>query len=566
MHNGLSIKQLASDMENNINKKTPIRRLFDLLNLERKDINLLVVLTFGYGVLGIATPIAVQALVNIVTMGGLLQPLFIVSLILFILLVLSGALYVFEAYVVELIQRRVFVRTTINVAKHGQGVDCSLYDYSNPVELMNRFFDITTVQKSAATLLTVSLAAFLQGFIGSVILIFYSLYFAILVVVMLVFLAIIIFILGRKGIDTAIDESKTKYATAAWLETIARNYNVFKFFNGLTRANRLSNDLAGQYIKKRKEHFRTLLAQNVGAVTLYAVVGTLMLALGGGLVIKGQINLGQFVAAELIIFGVLAAFVRFITKLEYFYDMLAALDKIGFLDDLPQEKIGTYTIVSEGFSRLEGFNLSFNFSPRSKLIEHVSFSLSQGESLAVLGESGAGKTTLLGIVTGLRQPTTGYVEYDGNDLRQLNQNLLRNAIGVAGRVEVIEGTIIENILLDREGISLNNVNLILGELGLLEDFTSLEHGLETELTAFGAPLSTTQLQRLMLARAIVGHPKLLIIDGLLDNLTMTELNSVLNLLKTHQKDWMLMVATRFEHIANQFNHIISLNQQSSEQR
>jgi ABC-type bacteriocin/lantibiotic exporter with double-glycine peptidase domain len=551
-------------MEKDTNKKTPTQRLFDLLTLEKKDINLLVVLTSGYGVLGIATPIAVQALVNIVTMGGLLQPLFIVSLILFVLLVLSGVLYVFEAYVVELIQRRMFVRTAINGAKNGQGIDCAVYDHSNPVELMNRFFDISTVQKSAATLLTVSLAAFLQGFIGSVILIFYSLYFAIIVVVMFALLVFIIFVLGRNGIDTAVDESKAKYATAAWLETIARNYNVFKFFNGLSRADRLSHDLANQYIKKRKEHFRTLIVQNVGAVTLYAVVGTLMLALGGGLVIKGQINLGQFVAAELIIFGVLAAFVRFISKLEYFYDMLAALDKIGFLEDLPQEKIGTYALASNRFSYIEAFNLSFSFSPRVSLISRVNFNLSRGESVAILGESGVGKTTLIGLVTGLRQPTTGYIEYDGNDLRQLNQNALRNTIGIAGRVEVVEGTIIENIVLDREDISLNNINLILGELGLLDDFTSLEDGLDTQLTAFGAPLSTTQLQRLMLARAIVGKPNLLIIDGLLDNLTTQELNSVLNLLKAHQVDWMLMVATRFEHIANQFNQIISLNQQNSE--
>jgi ABC-type bacteriocin/lantibiotic exporter with double-glycine peptidase domain len=551
-------------MEKNTNKKTPIQRLFDLLTLERKDINLLIVLTFGYGVLGIATPIAVQALVNIVTMGGLLQPLFIVSLILFVLLVLSGVLYVFEAYVVELIQRRMFVRTAINAAKNGQGVDCAVYDHSNPVELMNRFFDISTVQKSAATLLTVSLAAFLQGFIGSVILIFYSLYFAIIVVVMVALLGFIIFVLGRNGIDTAVDESKAKYATAAWLETIARNYNVFKFFNGLNRANRLSHDLANQYTKKRKEHFRTLFVQNVGAVTLYAVVGTLMLALGGGLVIKGQINLGQFVAAELIIFGVLAAFVRFISNLEYFYDMLAALDKIGFLDDLPQEKIGTYALASNRFSYIEAFNLSFSFSPRVNLINRVNFNLSTGESVAILGESGVGKTTLIGLVTGLRQPTIGYIEFDGNDLRQLNQNLLRNTIGIAGRIEVVEGSIIENIVLDREDIPLNNINLILGELGLLDDFTSLESGLDTQLTAFGAPLSTTQLQRLMLARAIVGKPNLLIIDGLLDNLTTQELSSVLNLLKAHQVDWMLMVSTRFEHIANQFNQTISLNQQNSE--
>jgi ABC-type bacteriocin/lantibiotic exporter with double-glycine peptidase domain len=547
-----------------MHKKTPIQRLLALLKLEKKDIHLLVVLTFGYGVLGIATPIAVQALVNIVTMGGVLQPLFIVSLILFVLLVLSGVIYVFEAYVVELIQRRLFIRTAMNVAKNTQGIDSSVYDYSNPVELMNRFFDISTVQKSTATLLTVGLAAFLQGFIGSVILIFYSIYFAIIVLVVLILLAFIIFVLGSNGTKTAINESKAKYATAAWLETIARNYYVFKFYNGLERAKRLSNGLADRYTKKRTAHFRTLLFQNIGAVTLYAIVGTLMLALGGGLVIKGQINLGQFVAAELIIFGVLAAFVRFIGKLEYFYDMLAALDKIGILDDLPQEDIGTYSIAAESLNQVEAFNISFNYSQRVSLLKNISFHLGRGESICILGESGAGKTTLIGIVTGLRKPAIGHMEFDGNDLRQLNKNSLRNLIGIAGRVEVIEGSIFENIVLDRENISLNNVNQVLQELGLQDDFTSLEEGLDTELTAFGAPLSTTQLQRLMLARAIAGKPRLLIIDGLLDNLTNTELNDVINLLEKHKADWMLMVTTRFEHIAQKFNNTISLNQQKSE--
>lgn len=550
--------------EISMNNKTPIKRLFELIKLERKDIHLLVVLTFGYGILGIATPIAVQALVNIVTMGGVLQPLFVVSLILFALLILSGVIYVFEAYVVELIQRRLFVRTCINVASNTQGIDSSVYDHSNPVELMNRFFDISTVQKATATLLTVGLAAFLQGFIGSIILIFYSFYFAIIVLVVLVLLAFIILVLGSNGPRTAIDESKAKYATAAWLETIARNYYVFKFFYGLERARYLSNGLANRYMKKRKAHFRTLLAQNIGAVTLYAIVGTLMLALGGGLVIKGQINLGQFVAAELIIFGVLAAFVRFIGKLEYFYDLLAALDKIGILDDLPQENIGAHTLPAAGFKQVEAFNISFSYSHRVRLLNNISFNLAQGESIAILGESGVGKTTLIGIVTGLRKPSIGHVEFDGNDLRQLNQNALRNQMGIAGRIEVVEGSILENIVLNRENITINEVNRILDELGLQPDFTNLEYGLDTELTAFGAPLSTTQLQRLMLARAIAGKPKLLIIDGLLDNLTQSELNSVLKLLETHKADWMLMVATRFEHIAQKFNHTISLNPQKSE--
>jgi putative ABC transport system ATP-binding protein len=539
--------------------KLPMARLLDLIKLEKKDIHLLIVLTSGYGILGIATPIAVQALVNIVTMGGVLQPLYVVSLILFVLLLLSGVLYVFEAYIVELIQRRLFVRTAINVAKNAQGIDASVYDHSNPVELMNRFFDVSIIQKSAATLLTVGLAALLQGLIGSVILIFYSPYFAILVIILLVLLAFIIFVLGKRGIDTAIQESKTKYETGDWLETIARNLYVFKFFGGLDRSRRISNDLTADYLSVRKAHFNTLLLQNIGAVTLYAIVGTLMLALGGSLVIKGQINLGQFVAAELIIFGVLAAFVRLISKLEYFYDMVAGLDKVGFLDDLPQEDVGAYELSSNGFTQLEVNDIAFNYSPRLSLFKRLNFSLEKGRSVAIIGESGTGKTTLINLINYLKKPSAGYIAFDGIDLRQLNQNTLRNAIGIAGRVEVVEGSIIDNVILDRGNITLHNVNSVLSGLGLQEDFAKLDNGLDTALTAFGAPLSTTQLQRLMLARAMVGEPSLLIIDGLLDNLTDIELKSVINLLEKQKSRWMLVITTRFNSIATQFDHVVSLN-------
>lgn len=542
------------------NQKSPITRLFEFVKLEKKDIYLLVILTFGYGVLGIATPIAVQALVNIVTMGGVLQPLYIVSFILFVLLVLSGALYVFEGYVVELIQRRLFVNTALNVASNAQGIDSTVYDHSNPVEFMNRFFDISIIQKATATLLTVGLAALLQGLIGSVILIFYSLYFAVLVLILLTTLAFIIFILGNRAINTAIEESKVKFETADCLESIARNFHISKFYNGLERSKRITNVLATKYLSKRKDHFSTLLFQNIGVVILYAVIGTLMLALGGWLVIKGQINLGQFVAAELIIFGVLSAFVRLISKLEYFYDMLAGLDKVGFLDDLPQEDLGSHEIPSDSFNYIEAFNITFRYSERLTLINDLSFKLAQGESIAILGESGVGKTTLVGLMTGLRKPTAGYIEFGGNDLRQLDLNALRNAIGIAGRIEVMEGSIIENVVLNRENITLNHVNLILSELGLQNDFAKLEKGLDTTLTAFGAPLSTTQLQRLMLARAMVGEPKLMIIDGLLDNLTKVELDAVLRLLEKQKAKWMLMVTTRFEPIATRFHTTITLNQ------
>lgn len=538
--------------------KTPMQRLLDMVHIERQDIILLVALTFGYGLLNIATPVAVQALVNIVTMGGVLQPLFVVSLILFALLVLSGMLYVYETYIVELIQRRIFIRTAVSAAKNSQGIQTIVYDTENPVELMNRFFDTSTVQKSAATLLTVGLTAVLQGLIGSLILIFYSLYFAIIVIVVVMMLAIIIFVLGRRGIPTAIDESITKYKMAAWLETIARNFYVFKFYRAAERTASYTDTLSKEYLAKREEHFQTLLMQNIGAVLLYALVGTSMLALGGALVIQGQINLGQFVAAELIIFGVLAAFVRFISKLEYFYDMLAALDKIGVLIDLPQEPIGAHNVERSQIVKLSAHTISFAYSARIQPIHDLSFNLNKGQSLAVLGASGAGKSTLVGLLLGLRNPSMGHVAYDDLDLRQLNQTQLRNRIGLANRVEILEGTILDNIRMGRDEISLSEINEVLNELGLLNDFAKLENSLDTPLTAFGAPLSTTQLQRLMLARAMVGKPCLLIIDGLLDSLDDIELDAVMQLLVQHQQEWMLIVTTRFPSIAKQFNQTLKL--------
>ncbi len=537
---------------------TPLQRVSKLVSFEKQDILLLIYLTMGYGLLGIATPVAVQTMVNIVTMGGVLQPLYVVGFILFCLLALSGAIYVIESFLVELIQRRIFVRSSMLIASNTQQIQISVYDKNNPVELVNRYFDIQTVQKSVATLLTIGLTALLQGLIGSFVLLFYSLYFGILVIIMLVVLWAIIFWLGRQAEGTALRESKAKYNMAAWLESIARNKWLSKFYGARQRTLHQTAHLAQYYLGARISHFKVLMMQLISAVGMYAVIGTGMLILGGTLVIKGQINLGQFVAAELIIFGVLSAFVRFITKLEYFYDLLAAVDKIGVLENLPLEASGQHQSNSEGYHLLQAVDISFSHHPQIPLVRNLDFSLQRGQSLAVLGALGSGKSTFLELVAGLRQPENGHLSYNGIDLRQLDLDHLRDRIGVANKIEWQQGTILENLRLTRDDIEIDSIVEVLQMLGLWADISKLERGIETELTDYGAPMSYTQLQRLMLARAIIGSPDLLIIDGLLDGLAQHELDQVLILLKRHAASWMLIVTTRFNHIAQQFQQVITL--------
>ena len=547
-------------MANPANDENPVNRLIKHIKLEKNDIRRLVLLTISIGILSLATPIAVQSLVNIVTMGGVLEPLYVVSFMLFLILCLSGTLYVLERYIVELIQRRFFIRTAISTAINTQSAKVEIHDQYNSVELMNRFFDVTTVQKSSATLLTYGLSATLQGIIGSIVLMFYNLYFAIIVIMVLLVVYLVIFKIGQRATQTAIQESKSKYKVAAWLEILARNAVSFKFLNANTYGLQKADYLANQYLSDRKAHFHTLLYQSITGVAIYALAGTAMLALGGALVIQGQINLGQFVAAELIIFSVLIAYRKFVEYLEYYYDLVAAFDKLGMIDDMPNEKYGKHKLNGvEGLS-LQVNNVSYALPYQAPLIENLSFSLPPNQSVCIVGQSGSGKTTLAELVTGLRFAQQGFVEYNGINISELDLSDVRQHIGFAGQLEVIESSIIDNIRMGRADIPLEKVIQVLKSLDVYDKIIALKDGLDTILMPTGAPLSFQQTQLILLTRCLVGEPKLVIIDEILDHLDATSVSSVMALFMLKTRHYSLIVLTKNQAIAHYpFNQHIKLD-------
>lgn len=531
--------------------------MLDLLHLERKDIFLIIILMGGVGFINLAIPVAVQALINTVTMGSLIKPLLIISFMLFVFLFLAGLFYVLEIFIAELIQRRIFLRIATEAAVKTQG---AVYDAANEddlQELVNRFFEVTAVQKSVAMLLTIGVATVLQAVVGSIILIFYSVYFTIVVAVLIAIILVIVYVVGRNAPLTAIEESHAKFEIAAWLETIARNLHTFKFSSGVTLAQERTSQLASEYLKKRSAHFRTLIKQYFGGVLIYAAGGTAMLAIGGALVIQGQINLGQFVAAELIIFAVLASFLRFIGQLEYYYDLLASLDKIGYIQDLPQEKILERQMEIERPIRLSAVNLGYDYLQHTASQSGISFTLQPGGSLAVLGATGSGKSSLAALLTGLKQPERGHVEFNGITIEQFNLNSLRKHIGYVNKLEIIEGSILENVLVGRDDIPLGELTRLLDDLGLMFSINRLKEGLNTRLSVTGVPLSTTQVVLLMLARGIVGHPGLLIVDGLLDYLDEQELNRVLPLL-LESPGYSVVIMTRHSLVAQRCSQVLAL--------
>lgn len=523
--------------------------LLTLLAPERRDIIVVIVFAIGVGVLMLSTPVAVQALVNTVSFGSLTQPLIVLGLMLLFVLVLAGAIRGLKALVVEQLQRRLFVRVVTDLSQRLPRVHVSSFDRHHGPELVNRFFDVLTVQKVGATLLLDGVAVVLQTCIGLLILGFYHPLLLAFDVVLVAGIAVVLFGLGRGAVRTAIEESKAKYAVEASLEEIARNPTTFKLAGGLEYARQRADALAVEYVESRRRHFRVVFRQIVGSLALQALAATALLTLGGWLVIEGQLTLGQLVASELIVSIVLASFTKLGRKLESFYDLLAAADKLGQLFDLPLERTsGESHVPSQGGAALVLQDVSFVYDDGGRALPGLSLSLRPRERVCIVGRHGSGKSTLADILYGLRTPTAGHVQLDGIDLRDLSLDSIRSQVAVVKGLEIIEASIETNVHMNRPQVTNADMRASLDAVGLLDEIRELLEGLATTLMSNGAPLSYGQARRLMLARAIASRPRLLVLDDILDELDDDARQRAAGVLLAPDAPWTLIILSRHRWI------------------
>ena len=539
---------------------TPFERLWKILKPEASDIWIVVVFAFVVSVLMLATPIAVEALVNTVAFGRFVQPIIILALILFTFLAFQGAIRALQTYVVEIVQRRLFARVAGDFAFRLPRTESEAVDGQYVPELVNRFFDVVSVQKVAAQLLLDGLGLILSTLIGMAVLGFYHPWLLGFDLFLISAIAIIIFVLGRGAVASAVTESKHKYYMAGWLEDIARCPTAFRNDGGAEFALERADRLIHGYLIARKKHFRIVLRQVLFALGLQAVASTVLLGLGGWLVVSGELTLGQLVAAELIVTVIVGSFAKFGKHMESFYDLLASVDKLGVLFDLRTERQdGMLAINRSAPARLALSGATYAWPGQPAVIDGLDTSIEMGDSVAVLGGAGTGKSTLLDLIYGLRCPTAGHIEIDGFDPRDLRPDVLRSRIAMARGGEVFHATVAENIHLHREGITATDVREALNQVGLLDPVLRLGDGSETMLTSEGAPLSDNQCRMLSIARAAIGRPGLLLIDGTLDGLGDEDLDRCLSFLLHSDRPWTLMVATSRQDIAARMNQTLSLS-------
>lgn len=525
-------------------RRSPFSRLLGLVRPEWSDIWIVVVFALVIGILLLASPLAVEALVNTVAFGGMLQPVVVVSLLLLACLGFAAILRALQTWVVEIIQRRVFVRVVADLAHRLPRVHAEAFDSQHGPELVNRFFDVLTVQKVGAALLLDALTLILGALIGLLLLAFYHPFLLGYDVILLAAIAFIVVLMGRGAVRTSIAESQAKYAVAACMEDLARNPRAFKVAGGPEFALERADEFARDYLTARQAHFRILFRQITFALALQAIAGTTLLGLGGWLVVAGQLTLGQLVAAELIVSVVVDSFAKLGKHLEGWYDLMAACEKLGHLVDMPLERTdGEDPPLEPGPASLSFTEVSFHYTPDRPVLEGLSFTIPAGSRVALVGPSGAGKSTLVDLIFGLRSPSHGHVDLDDIDLRTFRLPALREHVAVVRGIDIFEGTIAENILVGRRNLTLIDVQEALRDVELLETARMLPDGLQTRLMAGGAPLANGQAMRLALARAIVGKPRLLVIDELLDWLDVDTRDGIIDTLFASERPWSLLVVT-----------------------
>lgn len=522
---------------------SPLARLGRILVEDRADFLLLVFYSVVAGLLALVTPLAVQALVNNIAAGFSLQPLVVLSFLLFLGLAVGAGLIVAEIAVVESIQERLFARMALRMARRLILARLPALTGTYGPELVNRFFDVLTIQKSLAKILLDGVAAGLQALVGLVLLSFYDLRLFGFDALLLVFLMFVIWPLGIGGLRTSQAESSRKYHVASWLEELARCATSFKLHASPAFLLQRADDRIVSWLGERRRHFAVVIRQEIGNQVFQTVAGAGVLAIGGVLVVQQDITLGQLVAAQLIIGQVLKGAEKLLRKNDSFYDLLTGLDKTGVITDLPEERPDGIPIpkVADRGATLTCESVVFAYPGMPEILRGVDLALEPGERISLVGASGAGKSTLAALVCGLDEPTNGRIEVNGIDVRVADLDTLRQVVTAVGySSEIFEGTIEENVTIGREHIDPAQVRWALQLAQLDSDLVKMPDGIRTRLVAGGLNLSRGQIQRLMIARAVVDKPSLLILDEALTGIDEGTAQRILDGLFDPAQSWTLV--------------------------
>ncbi len=524
------------------------QRFIGLLKLEKKDFLQVLYYAIFAGLVNLSVPLGIQAIVNLIQGARITTSWMVLVVLVTLGVAFVGILQLMQIRIVENIQQKIFTRASFDFTYRFPKIRMSELKDFYPPELANRFFDVINIQKGISKFVLDFPAAVLQIVFGLILLSLYHPFFIAYGVLLVILIYLVFLITAKRGLNTSIKESKMKYRIAHWIQEVARTLISFKISGKTQHAITKNDALVSKYLDARESHFQVLKLQFIQMIVFKTLVTAGLLIIGGLLVLNQQMNIGQFVAAEIIILLVISSVEKMILGLENFYDLLTSLEKLGEVVDKKLEKMGGDRSFAESDSlEIELKNIGFIGADGHEILKNVNLIIRPGEKILLDGKNGSGKSVLLKIIAGLIKPSSGTIYVNGISLKNIDLNFYRSQLGQSLAEEtVFEGTLLDNITFGDESISQAEIYEVLEKTGLKKFVRQQPNGLETIIYPEGLQLPQTVAKKIILARSLIRNPKLLILNDPLHQIDHDEKLRILNTIFSEANNMSVIVTSRDE--------------------
>lgn len=545
-------------------KMGPVKRFLRLLSTEKRDIIYILFYSVVIGLLSLVLPLGIQTTVELISGGVFFSSVYVLIAIVILGVLVGGGLQIVQIGLVEHLQRRVFAKASFEFAFRIPRLKMESIIGNYAPELVNRFFDILTIQKGLPKLLIDLSSGAIQVFFGLLLLSLYHPFFVFFSIILVTVLVLIFYITGPGGLESSINESKYKYKVAQWLEELARALNSFKLAGNTDLPIRRTDYTVNNYLKYRKKHFSVLVTQFSFIIFFKAAVTGSLLIVGTILVVDRQITLGQFVASEVIIIMILGAVEKLIMYMDVVYDLFTAVDKISQVTDLPLEKTGGIDLPKNKLDRgyaVEVKDLRYRYPDRSDyILQGVSLRINAGEKVCVAGPGGAGKTTLTNIIAGLHSGFEGIVTINNYSIRDLDLTHLRDKIAKnISSEDIFDGSILENITIGKSMETPEDVMEALRQVGADEEINRLPEGLNTHLLSGGKGFSSSMINKIILARCLAKRPHLIVLNDFFNGMKKQDKLNEIRSLTSPDKTWTLLAVSNDPLVMAACDRVVVMN-------
>ena len=533
------------------------------LRLEHRILVLVVTYSLVVGLFSLIVPLTVQELVN--TFSFAIQPVMIATLaiIMVVVLVFVGAFRALQYYAVEVLQRRLFVRTAFAMA---QKLPLMRVQGFSP-RASNCFMETAFMQRAVSTLLVDLVHVLVGGMIGMTILVFYHPYFLLLNFVLLLGSAFIFFVLSRGGLRTTIDMSHAKYDVLHWIQELSQNVLHLKATDSHALLMQKTDELAKKYLACRRARFSVLLRQFLASVGGQALAHSGALALAGWLLSVGQLTLGQLVAVEVVVGSLLLNFdavVKSMGQVYFFFTALVELDAFLALPNDQRHRPPTSSVTfpdpqTHGIRvTCTGVGLMQDGVP---VFENFDLDIAAGEKVAIYAKATSVRMSLARVLAGLESPTSGIIAYNDVELRHLDQHVVNRCRGfmIDSQLSLIDGTIADNIVWGRAYVSYDDVRWALRLTQLQDEISTLPQGINSKISVFGESPAPSHVLRILLARAVLGRPQLLIFDGMIHDMQPALRDRILRYICSKDESWTVLFVSSDPTLTSYVDRRIALS-------